>query len=144
MRSLDRFVLIVVLQSLEEERGRLFYRVEQPTGAGSSCERPDLVFVASSNPFEIAGSVRQVGDAGVLHCGADLDRILRLVLLDCFHRREGQHDSQARVEAQPRLVRAHGAVANVDFWSVQLRDVLHVLCTLHCADISDDVHDGVR
>ena len=109
--TLIRFVLVVVLKSLDEQRGRLFYRVEQPAVTGPNCERPDLAAVASSDPLEIAKSVRQVGDAGILHCGADLDRILRLALLHCVHRREGQHDSQVRkqvrsVGAQSRMVRA--------------------------------------
>ena len=59
---------------LEEQRSRLFYRVEQPAVAGPTCERPDLVLVASRNPFEIAESVRQLGDPG--------------------RGREGQHDKQ--------------------------------------------------
>ena len=36
MRSLDMFVLVVVLQSLEEQRSLLFCRVEQPTVTGPS------------------------------------------------------------------------------------------------------------
>ena len=43
-----------------------------------------------------------------------------------------------------RVVRTHGAVANVDLWSVQLRDALHAPCMLCCADNFDDVYDGVR
>ena len=39
---------------------------------------------------------------------------------------------------QSRVARAHGAVANLDLWSVQLRDVLHEPCMLCCADTSDD------
>ena len=111
MRSLDRCVLVVVLKILEEERGRLFYRIQQPAVTRPSCERPDLGVLASSDPFQTAKSVRQFEDARILHCGADLDRILRLALLDCFHRRQGQHDSQVRkqirsVGAQSRVVRA--------------------------------------
>ena len=75
MRSLDRFVLVVVLHSIDKQRSGLLFLVEEPTVTGPSCERPDLVIVASSNPFEIVESVCQVGNAGVLHGGADLDRV---------------------------------------------------------------------
>ena len=145
MPSLDRFVLVAVLKSLEWQRGRLFYRIEQPAVTEPSSERPDIAVVASNDPFEIAKSVRQVGDASILHSNADLDRILRLALPDCVHRRESQHDSQVRKQIRPvGLVRAEEAVANADLWSTQLRNVLHAPCMLHCADNSDDVHDGVR
>ena len=125
-----------------------FCKALRSRGAGSSIglknkvtgprsERPDLIVVATSNPFEIAESVRQVGDAGVLRCGADLDRILHLALLHCFHKRESQHDSQAwkqirSVGAQSRVVRAQEVVASTDLWSVQLHDALHAPCMLYC------------
>ena len=70
MGSLGRFVLVVILQNLEEQKV-----------TGPSRERFDLVIVASSNPFVIAESVRQVGDARVLHYGADFDWVLRLVIV---------------------------------------------------------------
>ena len=95
MRSLGRLVLVVVLQSLEELRGRLRCRIEKPAVTGPCGERSELVIVAPSDPFDIAKPRRQVGNVGALHCGLDLGTVLRLALLDNFHGDEGQHDSRA-------------------------------------------------
>ena len=56
--ALRRSVLVPVLQSLDELRDRLLCWIEHPTVTESSRQRPDLEIVASSNPFEIAESVR--------------------------------------------------------------------------------------
>ena len=147
MRSLGRLFLVVILQSLEELRGRLRCRIEKPAVTRPCGERPDLVIVAPSNHFEIAKPRRQVGNVGALHCGLDLGMVLRLALLDNFHGDEGQHDSRdwKRVQlvgAQSRVVRAPEAGA--DHQPMQLHNILHAPCIPHCADNSDDVHDGVH
>ena len=61
MRSLDRLVLVVILQSLEELRGQLRCWIKKPAVTGPSCERPELVIVTASEPLEIARPRRQVG-----------------------------------------------------------------------------------
>ena len=127
MRSLGRLVLVVILQSLEELRGRLRCRIEKPAVTRPCGERPDLVIVAPSNPFDIAKPRRQAGisELSTVDSISGRSSVLRFLTISMETKdnmTHGRGSEISRVGAQSRVVRAQEAVAGADLQPVQLRD----------------------